>query len=94
MGRLRKWNDSSISIILLGDSVLNGNGMVSDPFEKKGLEFFLNLTHFQHWRIQNLFFLLVALISPETERNLPRPFTEPIRSLQRLASLSRFAVDS
>lgn len=32
--KFRKLNDSSIGIILLEDSVLKGNGMVSDPSEE------------------------------------------------------------
>jgi len=34
-GKVRKWNDSSIGIIPLGGCVLKGNGMVSDPSERK-----------------------------------------------------------
>lgn len=41
IGKSRKWDDSSIGRILLGDSVLQGNGVVSDPSEKKRKGIFL-----------------------------------------------------
>lgn len=93
IGKFRKWNDSSMGIILLGDSVLKGNGMASDPSEKKRNRLFLKPSPLSALENTELF-LLAAGVSISREREKPLwHFSEPSRISKAWASVSRFAVD-
>lgn len=61
-------------MILLGDSLLKGNGMVSDPSEKKRTNIFLKSNPLSALENSELFLLADTLIFPKKEGE-PTPYT-------------------